>query len=169
MVKLFPSKSSELKELFYWMLNELLEDDGVSEEAVKITSKVMSKMGDIKHIFLSEIASADGKVDRQEKYFEPNYCNFLVKYMDLLIRKKVTAWLMVFYTELKKIVAWFRPDFVEQILIPRLYSCLKNKVFGVETIVEIVVLLLSKEGNPTLTNLYFSKVSTELMKSFRAH
>lgn len=64
--------------------------------------------------------------------------------MDLLIRKKVSARLVTFYSELKKIVSYFKPDFVEQILIPRLYSCLKSKVSGVEIIVEVIVILLSK-------------------------
>ena len=44
-------------------------------------------------------------------------------------------------------------------LLPRLYGCLRGKVAGVEVVVELVVMLLSREGNPVLTNSYFSRVS----------
>ena len=44
MVKLFPSKGSDLKDLFYWMLNELLEDNVQYDEAIKITNKIIIKL-----------------------------------------------------------------------------------------------------------------------------
>ncbi len=54
MVKLFPSKWHDLKELFYWMVGQLLEDDGSNEDSIKITHKIMIKLSNIKQMFLSE-------------------------------------------------------------------------------------------------------------------
>jgi hypothetical protein len=45
MVKLFPTKWGDLKDLVYWMLSELLEDDSACDDAVKITNKIMSRLG----------------------------------------------------------------------------------------------------------------------------
>ena len=47
MVKLFSSKWSDLKELFYWMLNELLEDNVQYDEAIKITTKIIVRLPQI--------------------------------------------------------------------------------------------------------------------------
>ncbi len=68
---------------------------------------------------------------------------------------------------MKKVEECFSSDFVEGVLLPKLYLCLKGKVAGVEMVVELVVMLLSRLGNPLLTSNYFNKVSFELMKSSR--
>ena len=51
MVALFPSKGKDLKELFFWMLQELLEENVLCEEAIRITGKIIAWLPQIQHIF----------------------------------------------------------------------------------------------------------------------
>ena len=51
--RLFPKKSTELKELVYWMFGELFEEDDPSEEALKIIYKLLQHLPAFTLKFLS--------------------------------------------------------------------------------------------------------------------
>jgi hypothetical protein len=62
MVKLFPSKANELREVFMWMFNEVLGEDDLAEEAFKIINKIICNLSDCFQIFLNDPES-EGKED----------------------------------------------------------------------------------------------------------
>ena len=107
MVRLFPSKGGELKDLLSWMLGELLETDSASDEAIKITGKILFGLGEIKGILLVESAAAEGSNEKPVRCFEAGFCNLLVKFLDLLVRKKVAANLVSMFSMLKSVAECF--------------------------------------------------------------
>ncbi len=118
-------------------------------------------MGVIKSIFISEVACADGKFGKkQEGCIEAVFCNYIMRYLDLIIKKKVSVWIVTLLSALKDVCSFFSSDFIESTLLPKLYSSLRAKISGREILIEMIVLLLSQEGNPLMTNAYISKVTT---------
>ena len=57
---------------------------------------------------------------------------------------------------------------MEQTLLPTLYSCLRSKTCCLETVIETIVTVLSRDCNPSVINSYASKISVELSKSSRS-
>lgn len=86
------------------MLNELLEDSELCDDAIKIENKILVKLPVIKAMFIHESASAENKLPKkQEGNFEPIFCNYLLRYLDLLLKKKVTASIITLLSTIKEI------------------------------------------------------------------
>ncbi len=64
---------------------------------------------------------------------------------------------------------YFSPIFIDQVLLPKLYLCMRNKTVNYELVTEIMVKLISRDTNPLLINTYMSKISSEMSKSPKSH
>lgn len=92
-----------------------------------------------------------------------------MKFLNLLLSKKNSGWLTLFYSSLKECCDCFSSEFTEQTLLPKLFACLKAKTPSLITVIEIVLTLITRDGNAQLINNYISKVSTEFIKSAKSH
>ena len=54
MAQLFTSKTENLKELLYWMMNELLEESEPPEDAIRVINKIVASLPEAAHIYLIE-------------------------------------------------------------------------------------------------------------------
>lgn len=92
-----------------------------------------------------------------------------MKYLGLLLTKKNSSWLNNFYNCIKNCYECFSSEFIEHTLLPKLYTCLRNKTPSLEVVVETVIILISRDGNSALINAYVSKINVELSKSSKSY
>ena len=95
-------------------------------------NKIITKLGKIQAIFMVEDAAPDarGVGKRSGKCLERPFCNYLVRYLDLLIKQKVSVWITTVIESLKDLIPNFSSEFTDSILLPKLYSLLRAKTSG---------------------------------------
>jgi hypothetical protein len=169
MAKLFPNKAAELREVLAWMLGEVLAGEELADDAFRIINLIISNLHECASAFLSEAEEEKEDGAETPRYFEDRFCDNLVKYLNLLLGKKVSSWITAFFTMVGNCADYFSPVFLEHTLLPKLYACLRGKAPSCELLTETVVKLASRDCNPLLINAYVSKVSNELSKSCRSY
>ena len=104
-------------------------------------------MSKIQEVFIQDNASVTlelKSLKRIGRRFENAFANYIVRYLDLLIKNKLSAWITSFLGALKDVCINFSSEFIESSLLPKLYTCLRAKISGVDTIIEIIALILAE-------------------------
>lgn len=121
------------------MFNELFEEEDPYEQAIRILNKIIQHLFDCKHLFLVEPTSSaqdkDKADDKGNKYFQNTFCEYYIKYLTILLNKKNSSWLGIFYQSIKDCYECFSPEFIELTLLPKLYSCLRIKTPSMDIVV----------------------------------
>lgn len=128
MAMLFPNKAGEMREVLIWMLNEILTGEDLADDAFRIIGIIISNLHESASNFLKE------PEEREEgdgnRYFEERLSEALLRYLNLLMGKKVSSWITDYFKMVSNCAEYFAPAFLEQFLLPKLYSCLRGKAPG---------------------------------------
>jgi hypothetical protein len=95
MANLFPAKAGELREVFMWMLGEVLAGEELADDAFRIIGTIISNLHECAGTFLEDGEKEDGT--EGTRYFEARLCENLVKYLNLLLARKVSSWITGFF------------------------------------------------------------------------
>ena len=164
MAQLFPSKADPLKDLLYGMLNELFEDPEPEEESIRVIHKIMSNLAPANGVFLM----TDPASTEPPQYFESPLCDYLIKYLNFLLTRKISKRIEAFLLSITECYKYFSAEFIEVTLAPRLYACLKNKLSNPSLLVELIVKLITRDFTSALINSYLSKAAIDLGRSSRS-
>ena len=84
-------------------------------------------------------------------------------------QKRISLWICNLHLSIKECYDCFSNEFVEGVLLPKMYLVLRTKPAGMEYLVEAMVMLVTREGSSSLMNAYTSKISVELCKSSKSY
>lgn len=132
MAKLFPSKVADLRDLLYWMMAELFEEEEPCEDAIRIVNKMLQHLPSCHSLFMDPPFD-----DRPEasRYFDSTFSDYLVRFLGVVSGRRNCNWLRVVLGVIKESCEWFAPEFVEGTLLPKLYGCLRGKTASLEVVV----------------------------------
>ena len=96
--KLFPSKAVDLRDLLYWMMGELFEEEDPCEDAIRIVNKMLQHLHSFHSLFLD--SPSDDKPEAS-RYFDSTFSDYLVRFLGLVSGRRNCNWLGVVLVAIK--------------------------------------------------------------------
>ena len=74
----------------------------------------------------------------------------------------------MFFTSIKEVAEYIPCEFIEKLLLPKVYNSIKSKSGPIEVMIEIITIFLRRDIS-NLMNFYTSKIHVEFSKSTKSH